>query len=64
MNENKVNLMSTLPAEVETMVNGVNIFVEEVEPERSVDPMIHDKAIKLSKSELAFLRKGSRFMFR
>ena len=53
-----------LPSEIEQIVNGVNIFMGALVPERSADPMICDKTIKLSKCELAFLRKGPRFMMR
>ena len=55
---------SVLPQEVQELISGVNIFTTTVEPEKSADPMVCDKSIKLSKSELAFLRKGPKFMMR
>ena len=57
-------MIDCLPSEVKEIASGVNIFQNDLLPERSADPMICDKSIKLSKSELAFLRKGPRFMAR
>ena len=53
-----------LPPEVNEIIKGVNIFQSDLEPEKSADPMICDKNIKLTKCELAFLRRGPRFMLR
>jgi len=55
---------TVLPQDVQDLIGGVNIFTTTIEPERSADPMVFDKTIKLSKSELAFLRKGPKFMMR
>ena len=64
MNELTKDPRIPLPPEVCRIIEGVNIFNKDLEPERSADPMICDKSIKLSKCELAFLRKGPRFMMR
>ena len=54
----------TLPPDISKIIEGVNIFNGEIEPEKSADPMICDRSIKLTKSELAFLRRGPGFMMR
>ena len=46
------------------MAAGVNVFVGDLVPEPSADPMVCDPNIKLSHSEMAFLRRGPRFMVR
>ena len=46
---------TVLPQDVQDLIGGVNIFTTTIEPERSADPMVCDKTIKLSKSELACL---------
>ena len=55
---------SQLPCEVWDVVRDVNVFNTEVSPEPPAYPMICDKSIKLSKCELAFLKKGPKFMVR
>ena len=64
MDELRSTSFEPLPQEIRNIVDGVNIFSADLEPERCADPMICDRSIKLSKSELAFLRKGPRFMMR
>ena len=53
-----------IPEEVREWISGVNIFNNELTPEPSIGPMICDPSIKISKNELAFLRRGPRFMVR
>ena len=53
-----------IPKDVLEIVSGVNIFTEDLVAEPSADPMICDPNIRLSKNELAFLRRGPRFMVR
>ena len=56
--------LQAIPEEVLNIVSGVNIFKSELTPEPSADPMVCDPSIKLSKCEMAFLRRGPRFMMR
>ena len=37
--------VTDLPLDVQQMVEGVNIFKEDLEPQKSADPMICDKTI-------------------
>ena len=64
MNEFTKDTRLLLSPDICKIIDGVNIFNKDLEPEKSADPMICDKTIKLSKCELAFLRKGPRFMMR
>ena len=62
--EIRESLPDDLPEDVWELVGGVNIFNGPLLPEERADPMICDRNIKLSKSEIAFLRLGPRFMLR
>ena len=54
-----------IPWEAWEILQGVNLFSEkEITPEPSADPMICSPDISLNKNELAFLKRGPRFMMR
>ena len=53
-----------LPSDVKEYVREINVFKEEVIPEHPADPMVCSKEIKLSRCEMALLRKGPKFMMR
>ena len=53
-----------IPKEVWEVLEGVELFNEDIEPEPPADPMVCDSSIKLSDEELKFLRRGPRFMLR
>ena len=56
---------SDIPANVWELVKGVNLFQDkDLRPEKCAEPMICAPDIVLSESEVAFLRKGPRFMLR
>ena len=50
--------------EVEEFVEGVNVFIEKVEPEDPIGPMISISSIQLNENELRFLTRGPNFMMR
>ena len=56
--------MQDIPDDVREWIAGVNIFNENLVPEPSLGPMICDPNIKLSRSEMAFLKRGPGFMVR
>ena len=53
-----------IPENVWRVLKNINVFNKAVQPELPADPMICSKDIKISKCELAFLRKGPKFMLR
>ena len=56
---------SDIPANVWELVKGVNLFQDkDLRPEKCAEPMICAPDIVLSEAEVAFLRKGPRFMLR
>ena len=46
------------------MVGGVNIFRGSLQKEECAEPMVCDSSIKLTKNEIAFLKRGPGFMLR
>ena len=56
--------LKDIPSDVLEIVSGVNVFKDELVAEPSADPMICDPSIVLSKNEMAFLRRGPKFMVR
>ena len=46
------------------LIEGVNVFIEEVEPEDPIGPMICNSSIQLKENELRFLTRGPKFMMR
>ena len=56
--------MKDIPPATWEILQGVNIFNEDLVLAQSADPMICDSIIELDKNELAYLRKGPRFMAR
>ena len=68
--EGKMNVLrdkrdnDMIPEDIWGIVKDVDVFNRIVVPECPADPMICDSMIKLSRSEMAFLRKGPKFMLR
>ena len=57
--------LKDIPESVWDIVKGVNLFQGAVvDPEDSADPMVCSPEINLNESEMAFLKKGPRFMIR
>ena len=60
-----MNDFGDIPDKAWALLQGVNIFQDEkVVPEDTAEPMICSPSISISKAELAFLKKGPRFMLR
>ena len=54
-----------IPTDAWSLVKGVNLFQEkDLRPEKCAEPMVCAPDIILSEAEMAFLRKGPRFMLR
>ena len=53
-----------IPEDIWDIVKDVSVFKGAVEPEQPADPMVCDQSIKLSRCEMAFLRKGPKYMLR
>ena len=53
-----------VPEGVEEFIEIVNLFIEEVEPEDPIEPMICDSSIHLNENELRFLIRGPKFMMK
>ena len=53
-----------MPGDVWNVLKDVNVFNQEISPEPPAEPMICDKQIKLSSCEMAFLKRGPKFMLR
>ena len=56
--------IADIPHHVWEVLKNVKIFNEDLEQEPPADPMICDNKIKLNSEEMAFLRRGPRFMMR
>ena len=56
--------IENIPPPTWEVLKDVNIFKEDLEPQPSADPMVCDSRILLDKNEMAFLRKGPKFMVR
>jgi len=46
------------------LIEGVNMFIEEVKPEDLIGPMICNSSIKLNGNELRFLTREQKYMIR
>jgi len=57
-------IKDSIPAEARPLLDRVNVFKGEVEPERLEGPMVCSKEMVLSGEEIEFLTKGPRFMLR
>ena len=66
MNDDRMNKdFKDIPERAWDILKGVNLFQNtNITPEPSADPMVCSPDISLSKAELAFLKKGPRYMLR
>ena len=53
-----------IPEETKPLVQGIHMFIKEVQPSSPKVPMVCSNTIDLNEKEIAFLNKGPRFMMR
>ena len=67
LRSNKQKLLQVeenIPEGVKEYIDRVNVFIEEVELEDPIGPMICNSSIQLNENELRFLTRGPKFMMR
>ena len=64
MKQDKLELEDCVPDKVKEIVEGVNVFNVEMVKEEAIGPMVCSKDIELNPNELAFLKRGPRYMMR
>ena len=56
--------MNEVPKETKSLLESVEIFKKDIEPQELIGPMICTEKIKISDDELKFLIKGPKYMLR
>ena len=60
----KCSLLNNVPENIRDIATQVNVFEGDLLPEPADGPMVCDKEIKLTQDEVAFLKRGPRYMIR